>query len=98
MLESSRNEVEIEGMDLKTLELILEFIYKGEVDFPLDSQEQIALIDGAEKYQLEGLKTSCFLKMFPESCNYNIGEMAMVAHHYNLNPVITKSIKDYCKR
>ena len=98
MVESSRNEVIIEDMNTKTLELMLQFIYKGEIqdNFPLDFKSRFELLDSAEKYQLAQLKSECFQKIFSHIDHENAGELAMTAFTYNLEAERLKIIQNYC--
>ena len=96
MLESIKKEIHIEDMDVETLKLMLQFIYTGEVEVPEDAQLNLKLLDSAEKYELDGLKSLCFLKMFSTLNDGNAGELAMAAFKYNLDPECQEFIKNYC--
>ena len=90
----------IEDLTPETLETILKFIYSGEIDMPdaTEKEKLIALIDAAEKYDLQELKSACFYKMFSEINDENAGEYAMVAHNYNADAACTSLIQDYCTK
>ena len=94
-----RDRIVIGDLNPEILEMILKFIYAGEIELPEPTEEKkklIKLIDAAEKYDLQELKAACFYKMFSEINDENAGEYAMVAHNYNADPACTFLIQDYC--
>ena len=94
--EATSNEIEVTDVDGKTMGLMLEYIYKGEITVQSDSESRIKLIHCAEKYGFEKLKYDCFSKLLSQIDNKNAGELAVAAYKYNAKPEHVKQIQDYC--
>ena len=93
-----RARIVIEDLTPEILETILKFMYSAEIEMPEASEKEklIELIDAAEKYDLQELKSACFYKMFSEINDENAGKYAMVAHNYNADATCSSLIQDYC--
>jgi len=55
MVEAKNGRVEIHGFSVDAVKGMLEFIYTGKTDIPLESAEEYKII--GDMYQLEGLKS-----------------------------------------
>jgi len=90
-------EIKIYEMSSRILGLMLEFMEKREVKFPTDFKVLMDLLDAAQKYEVNILKTLCFLSLFSSLKDENAGELAIAAYKYNLDLESTKMIQNYCK-
>ena len=95
---TKRDRIVIGDLKPEILEMILKFMYSVEIQMPdtTEKEKLIELIDAAEKYDLQELKSACFYKMFSDINDENAGEYAMVAHNYNADAACTSLIQDYC--
>jgi BTB/POZ domain len=98
LAESIKNEIRIEDMEPEVVELMLQFIYKGEIQIPEDLQGILKLLDCSEKYELDGLKARAITQLIETVRDETAGEVAMVAFKYNLPPEGVAIIKGYCTK
>ena len=101
MMESMKNEIHLEEMSSQNAELMLQFIYKGTLDnIPKELNQLLDLIDCAERFDLDELKTKCFFKIFSSGSLTleNASTIALATEKYRARPEFIDAIQDYCLR
>lgn len=95
MVESHTGEMKIEDLTLKSLKVVLKFIYTGALD---DDWKNIPeeIVHCADKYSLPLLKEYCDKRLHTACTNINAMDLLRVAKMHQL-PCATVNIGNYIK-
>jgi len=80
------------------LEIILDYIYSGNV-LPLTDQDVVSgIIQAADKFQLSDLKRHCFNSLMQFLNEDNVGKLAILAFRHQAEKPVRMSINAFCLR
>ncbi|XP_021956330.1 speckle-type POZ protein [Folsomia candida] len=90
--------VAIPDVEAKILEILLEYVYSGNVK-PLNNPELLTgVIRAADKYELADLKSYCFNALMNFLNEDNIGQLAVLAHRHQADKNVRMNINGYSLR
>jgi len=95
-IETRSKKVKIEDMSPNTVQNILEYLYTGQVKLPQDIDDQLSLLEAADRYQLDALKTKCFKNLFNNISFDNAGKLCVAAYLHNAELEIMEKIRAFC--
>ncbi|XP_014235420.1 protein roadkill-like [Trichogramma pretiosum] len=88
MLENTENSVKITDITEDILTEMLRYIYTGEID-AIETDQIIALLAAADKYQIDNLKIKCGKVLCDELSSQNAIKLLLAAYKYKI-----KNLKD----
>jgi len=97
-IETRSKTLKIKDMSSCTVEHILEYLYTGDVKLPEDIDDQVSLLEAADRYQLNALKSKCFKKLCTKMSSDNAGKLCVVAYLHNAEYEIMEEIRTYCHK
>jgi BTB/POZ domain len=90
MLESTKNEVQIENFSAETLKGMLEYIYTGQTE-SLD-ERTVDLLEISDFYELAGLQEDCQENILSNLSVDNAAEILILAHRHSLSNLKSKVV------
>jgi hypothetical protein len=87
----------IEDVSGEVLEILLKFIYTGNIEMPAALSEWDDILVAIDKFQLTDLKDSCFAIMASSIDDENAAKFALDAWKFKAGQAGRKIIVDYCQ-
>lgn len=92
MQEKNKNEATLQNIHSAVLEEVIKFIYTGKADI-LDSTKAKELLDAAEQFGIEGLKSICEQELLKALTKENALEMLKTADMFNAKVLEHESLE-----
>jgi len=95
-IETRSKTIKIEDMTASTVEQILKYLYTGHVNLPEDINDQVELLEAADRYQLDALKSKCFNRLCRQISSENAGKLCVLAYFHNAEIEVMEKIRTFC--
>jgi hypothetical protein len=80
------------------LEILLDYIYSGNVQSIYGSDVLKGVVKAADKFELCDLKSFCFNSLMNFLTEENIGQLAVLAHRHQADQSVRMNINKFCVR